>query len=72
MHLALAIAVAAVLAGSFMPQASAQTSQVCAIYRDGSMLCYYDNLQQCYEAISGLGRASCVLNPAYDPRFQRR
>ncbi len=63
---------AAALAG-FATDASAQYRRVCAVYRDGSMLCYYDNMQQCYAAISGLGfGTSCTANPAYNPREDRR
>jgi hypothetical protein len=62
---------AAALAG-LATDASAQYRRVCAIYGDGSMLCYYDSMRQCYAAISGLGRASCTWNPAYNPREDRR
>lgn len=62
---------AAALAG-FATDASAQYRRVCAIYADGSMLCYYDNMRQCYAAISGLGRASCIYNSGYNPREDRR
>jgi hypothetical protein len=62
---------AAALAG-FATGASAQYRRVCAVYGDGSMLCYYDNMRQCYAAISGLGRASCTYNPGYDPKEDRR
>jgi hypothetical protein len=63
---------AAALAG-FATVASAQYRRVCAIYADGSMLCYYDNMDQCYAAISGLGPGTtCTWNPAYNPREDRR
>lgn len=62
---------AAALAG-FATDAIAQYRRVCAIYRDGSMLCYYDNMRQCYDAISGLGGATCTFNPGYNPHEDRR
>jgi hypothetical protein len=65
-------ALAAALLVGLSSQASAQYRRVCAIYHDGSMLCYYDNFRQCRQAIFGLGRASCILNPGYDPYLDRR
>ncbi len=65
---ALATAALAIAAHvGFAGDAQAQNRRVCAVYRDGSMLCYYDSVRQCQLAISGVG-GYCSFNPAWGRR----